>query len=89
MTDIELAACAKAINDAKFETADTIKRLIYKYRRHINLNSFKDFIVIREETLNAVFDILAPEIETDDENVQRYEPEDEEDDDIENEKNDT
>ena len=76
MTENELVDFVKAINDVKFDTADTIKRLIYKYRRHIDLNSLKDFIVIREETLNAIFDILAPEIETYDENVQRYEPED-------------
>ena len=86
MTDIELAACAKAVNDAKFETADTIKRLIYKYRRHINLNSLKDFIVIREETLSAIFDIMAPKMEPDEEYVQRCEPEEDE---TENEQNDT
>lgn len=78
MTENELVDFVKAINDVKFDTADTIKRLINKYRRHIDLNSLKDFIVIREETLNAIFDILAPEIETVDENVQRYEPEEDE-----------
>ena len=85
MTDIELA-CAKAVNDAKFETADAIKRLIYKYRRHINLNSLKDFIVIREETLSVIFDIMAPKMETEEEYVQRYEPEEDE---TENDQNDT
>lgn len=89
MTDIELAACAKAINDAKFETAEMIKRLIYKYGIEDTLPYIGDCIVISRETLDVVFDILAPEIETDDENVQRYEPEDEEDDGIENEQNDT
>ena len=85
MTDNELVACVKAFNGVKFETADAIKRLIYKYGIEDKLPYIGDCIVIRQETIEVIFDILAPEIENDDENVQRYEPEDEEDDDIENE----
>ena len=85
MTKIEWAACAKAINDAKFETAEKIKKLIYKYGTEDTLSYYGDCMIISRETLEVIFDILAPEMETDDENVQQYEPEDDEDDDIENE----
>lgn len=85
MTETEWVACAKAVNEAKFETAEKIKKLIYKYGAEDTLPYHGDCIIISQETLEVIFDILAPEMETDDENVQRYEPEDDEDDDIENE----
>lgn len=86
MTDIELVACVKAVNDAKFETADTIKQLIYKYGIEDTLPYIGDCIVIRRETLAVIFDILAPEMETDEEYERRCEPEEDE---TENEQNDT
>lgn len=80
MTEKELVDCTKAVIEAKFETAKKIKNLIYKYGTEDTLHYLGDCLVISQETLEVIFDILAPEMETEDENVQRYEPEDDEDD---------
>ena len=85
MTDTEWINCVKVVNEAKIEAAARIEKLIYKYGKEENLPYLGDCIVIKQETLAVIFDILAPGMETDDENVLRYEPEDNEDDDIENE----
>lgn len=85
MTNAEMMQWAKAVSDVRTGVAEKIKQLIYKYGAEDNLPYLGDCIVIRQETLDVIFDILAPEMETDEENVQRKEPEDDEDDDIENE----
>ena len=80
MTDMEWAVCVKAVNEAKLETAEKIKRLIYKYGEADTLSYYGDCMIISRETLAVIFDILAPEMETEDENIQQYKPEDDEDD---------
>jgi hypothetical protein len=54
MTDNELVAYVKALNDVKFETADAIKRLIYKYGTEDTLPYIGDCIVIRRETIEVI-----------------------------------
>lgn len=85
MTKDETVEFVRAINDVKFDTATLIKQLIYKYGIEDTGLYSEPCICISRDTIDAIFDILAPEKEPDKEYVRRHEQEDDEEDETENE----